>query len=400
MKLRTKLLIVSVTIIFFVSCALLLFVDVKVPVEQMTQQVLDNPTVTEVELPLKEMPPDLADFFSWYQPMIADASPAVLAVMRKFDPSFRASSLDRDKDIEQLFPTDEWLQKLLDMGIVIEDFSDYSGYLNMRWEFYHAKNDPEDIETLIYKYRLDADASWDEIVDAGIRFGAKLHTLAEQAMEADPLVYGGSMGRDGVFIPARLKTVYVQDGSMSSGTGVPEWVGRELSYRQSGRPPSREIPKDIDIIYLDEKGQPIKDRMPPSDDGGDMERFSNGETDAFGAAARDQKTLADDIDNSFPDDIPPPSNKKAFEFETPKIPKSMADLEKQLTPEGIEAELTEGLSADPADKAQQLIDQHGTEEGLRRLRESDPDAARQFERDRRPSRDAPKSDESPPEDSP
>ena len=35
------------------------------------------------------------------------------------------------------------------------------------------------------------------------------------------------------------------------------------------------------------------------------------------------------------------------------------------------------------DKAQQLIDQYGTEEGLRRLKKSDPEEARRFERERR-----------------
>ncbi len=63
----------------------------------------------------------------------------------------------------------------------------------------------------------------------------------------------------------------------------------------------------------------------------------------------------------------------------PISPQSVADLEKQLTPQGIGSDLIEGLSTNPADKAQRLIDQYGTEEGLRRLRESDPDAARQFE---------------------
>ena len=87
-------------------------------------------------------------------------------------------------------------------------------------------------------------------------------------------------------------------------------------------------------------------------------------------------------------------------------PQSVVDIEKQLTPQGIEAELSDGLPTAPADKAQQLIDEYGTEEGLRRLRETDPDAARRFERERRgaPSRDVPKaddySDDQPPDDSP
>lgn len=49
------------------------------------------------------------------------------------------------------------------------------------------------------------------------------------------------------------------------------------------------------------------------------------------------------------------------------------------------------LSSEQQEQAQQLIDQYGTEEGLRRLREMDPDAAERFERKRRgtPSRDIP-----------
>ena len=66
-------------------------------------------------------------------------------------------------------------------------------------------------------------------------------------------------------------------------------------------------------------------------------------------------------------------------------PPSVADLEKQFTPEGIEAELGEGLSLERFSKAQQLINQYGPEEGLRRFREADPEAARLFEQERRPT---------------
>ncbi len=371
---------------------------IKSPIEQMAQNILEDPNKAAREISPNEMTPDLANFLGWYKPIVENASPEVRAVMQKFDSKFRASPLDRNEKIEQFFPTDEWLQKLLDMGIVIDDFSAYSGHLNDRWTYYHAQNQPEMLSSMKYRFRLDEDASWDKVVDTGIRFYEKLHNRAEEAMTADPLVYGGQMGRDEVFIPFRLKTVYVRDSSISYGTGVPEWVGRELSDREAGLPPSRELPKDIDIIYLDEKGQPIKDRVPPS--GGDVERFSRGETDTVFDSANGQSPLADDFDNSFPDDLPP-SDTESYEFEKPNVPQSVADFEKQFSPEGIEAELSKGLPTDPADKAQQLIDQYGTEEGLRRLRESDPDAARRFERERRgaPSRDG-YPDEQSPDDSP
>lgn len=41
-----------------------------------------------------------------------------------------------------------------------------------------------------------------------------------------------------------------------------------------------------------------------------------------------------------------------------------------------------GLSPAQREEAKQLFDQYGTEEGLRRFRNTDPEAARQFERER------------------
>ena len=63
---------------------------------------------------------------------------------------------------------------------------------------------------------------------------------------------------------------------------------------------------------------------------------------------------------------------------------------------GVEADGWEGLSSEQREQAKQLFDQYGTEEGLRRFRESDPEAARRFEQERRsaPSRDVPKGEQS------
>ena len=137
------------------------------------------------------------------------------------------------------------------------------------------------------------------------------------------------------------------------------------------------------IVYLDENDQPIPDWVPPSGDGGEIEGFSSGEIDTALDSASEQSPLADDFDNSLADN-----------FEKPKLPESMVTAEKQLTPAEIEAELSKGVSPERFDKAQELFDQYSIEERLRRLRElreSDPDAARQFERERspKPARDVP-----------
>ena len=385
MKLKTKLLIGSVLIVC-TGCILLFLINVRDPVEQVVQTLLDEHHTNEERMYKsfkKRMSPELENFLNWYRPMVMDASPEVRAVMKKFDARFRSGWANRNEKIEQQFPTDEWIQRFLDMGIAIDNYSNYSGYLNGRWKFYHAKNAPEELSALKDSYGLDADVSWDEVLETGIRFGVKLHSLTDQAIAADPRVYGGKLSKHGVFIPIRLKTVYMQPGTITAGTGVPDWIPHEIGRREQGFPPSREIPSDIDIIYLDEKGQPIKDRVPPSGASGfEGEASLDMGVDTVGDLSSGESPLADDFDNSFTDDLPP-SDAEVYEFEKPNVPKSVADLEKQLTVEGIETQLKERLSPERFDKAQRLIDQYGTEEGLRRLRESDPDAARQFERKRR-----------------
>lgn len=102
-------------------------------------------------------------------------------------------------------------------------------------------------------------------------------------------------------------------------------------------------------------------------------------TDPFSEGSSNENTSGAPVHSDVPaspSDLP--------DIVKPVSPQSVADIEKQLTPQGIGSELIEGLSTNPADKAQKLIDQYGTVEGLRRLREVDPEAARQFERERSP----------------
>ncbi len=390
MKLKTQLIIGSVVLIICVGCGLLLLVDMKNPVEQMAETLLDGRPPRDM-IPLEQMTPDLANFIGWYQPMVVDASPEVRAVMKRFDAKYRSGWANRNEEIERWYSTDEWLQRLLDMGIVVDDYRTYTGYLSSRWIYYHAQNDPDSISTLKYRYGLGDDASWDEVVDAGIRFGIKLRTLANQAMDTDPLVYGGSMGREGIFIPTRFKTLYVKlNGGMSSGAGVPKWVARELTDREAGLPPSREIPDDIDIIYLDENGQPLSERVPPSGgDGGETPAFRSSETNAVLETAPEASSSPDDFDNSFEVGFPTQKEpSRPYESDPAQLLKNAAELEKQLTPElptaaGIETHLSERFSPDRLEKARQVLDRYGSEEGLRRLREDDPEVAAQVERTRR-----------------
>ena len=100
MKLKTKIVIVSVLIVC-ASCVLLLRINVKDPVEQVVQAVLDEPPTNEDKVyqsSRKRASPELENFLSWYGPMVKDASPEVRAVMKKFDAHFRSGWANRDED--------------------------------------------------------------------------------------------------------------------------------------------------------------------------------------------------------------------------------------------------------------------------------------------------------------
>lgn len=210
-----------------------------------------------------ESMPSFDEFMADYLPKIADASPEVKVVMKQFDPLYRTSS--RDNEIEKFLPADEWIQKLLDMGIVIEDFTDYSGWLSVRYGLFHAQKDSELLSLAKQRLNLSEVADWDTVVAEEIRVRDRLFTLTDEAMANDPLVSGGSLDSNGVFLPNRLNTVYVQtEGTASTiamGSGVPEWVSQELGKRHSGEAPSREIPEHIEIIFLNNDGEQVSEEV-------------------------------------------------------------------------------------------------------------------------------------------
>lgn len=84
----------------------------------------------------------------------------------------------------------------------------------------------------------------------------------------------------------------------------------------------------------------------------------------------------------------------SFQPETPSHrSETGVDVTHQTPPPSASTIMGEGISLDSYDTAKQLFDRYGTEEGLRRLREMNPDAAERFERGGRPSRGVPSGDD-------
>ena len=378
MKLRIT--IVAVTVIVAAGCAAVYFYLKQNPVAVVVDAVLKDRSLNDANI---ELTPELETFVNWYEPMVSDAPREVVDIMRRFDAKYRSNGAYRHKELEEFYPTDEWIKRLLDMGIKIESDDAYWDHLETRWFVYHAANDPEELQELKDEYGLDASASFEDVIDAEIRHNVLLKQSVDQAMAADPWVYGGELGADGVFIPYRHKTVYLLPGDITAGSGVPKWVVYELRDRELGNPPSREIPKDIEVVYLNREGQP-RETPPSVGDAGEIPTFHRDKADAGVESASSESMPPDRFDDSYPDEIPTQQEPRTPERVPPiDFPTSVADLEKQLASGGIEAELSEELSPERFDKVQQLIDQYGSEEGLRRFREMDPEAARRFEREQR-----------------
>lgn len=66
-----------------------------------------------------------------------DGPQTVEALLESFE------DLAADSEIDTQYPQNEWVQMLLDRGIVIEDFADYSGYLAARANLVYLENNPE-----------------------------------------------------------------------------------------------------------------------------------------------------------------------------------------------------------------------------------------------------------------
>ena len=252
---KPRIVIIAVAVIIATGAGLYFSFRQSPVIEKIVFQVLDSNYSNGAKAALT---PELRAFVDWYEPMVSDAPEAVIEVMKRFDPKYRTSRGHRNRGLEAVVPTDEWIERLLGLNVKIEDYDDYSAYLSGRWDIYRAKSDPEELSKLKDWHGLADSASWEAVIEADIRSSEKLHMLVKQAQAKDWRVTGGSLGNDGVFIPNRLFTVYVQPNTISAGLGIPEGLVHEIGRWESGVASKPKIPFYIDVIYLNEKGQPIK----------------------------------------------------------------------------------------------------------------------------------------------
>lgn len=166
---------------------------------------------------------------------------------------------------EKLYPKEQWLQRLMDNGYPFEDFPDYDIAFSVRFSVIKAKEDfenPEKRSRVLSDHRLPEDTTWEELEEVSIKFDIVSRLNDTWAEEADPSVFGGVTGMEGVFIPFKPNTVHVyisEDRTAAMYTGTTLTQQQEDDLRKFGVEP-----KGITVVYTDKEGRPLPAGAKPS----------------------------------------------------------------------------------------------------------------------------------------
>ena len=326
-----------------------------------------------------------------------EGAQTVEAIMETFDAMH--SKYFPLAEVDMKYPRTAWIQKCLDRGVLFEDYGDYSGFLSARHQAGDYENNPNsDLEMGMKKYYgLSPDASLEEYTNAVIDSTRRDLMAMKAAEREDPTVSGGFGTRNG-FIPMREGVLYVKVDEEGFGA---KFYGDPLSELEEDALLFDGItPEGLEVIYLGEDDKPLPPDVKPrldwaNYDLGDevwaaMEKNMTDKDWAAIGIERDRMLEIREARREVQTTTKPveQTQVEAVENVIQSDVEMAADVKKQFTPElptaeSVAAKLNEQLSLDRFDKAQQLIEQYGSEEGLRRFREMDPQAARQFERERR-----------------
>ncbi|MDE0040627.1 MAG: hypothetical protein OXT74_01210, partial [Candidatus Poribacteria bacterium] len=318
------------------------------------------------------------------------------ALMEAYDTNHRK----RDDLTETKYPRDEWLGMLLDKGLRVDDYSDYSLYMNTRTELVHLENQPEAWAS--GDYGIPPTDDWETFKSAYIDRQVWEYQQIYEAKREDPRVWAGHfVGPDRrTFLPSIPGRVYVE----RSDKGAVTFRGPPLSEEQRwdiinhGR-----HPEGYDIVYIDGNGTILSDSTPPRstaeegrqspDSPEAAQQNPSPETSADATHSRDDRSASpqNDYESTDNNQQSPQEAQEQFERALAEFLEhaSMTDaeLEKQYTPEtatenrarvteeDIETGLEERFSPERIHQAQQILSQYGPEEGLTRLREIDPEMA-------------------------
>ncbi len=293
--------------------------------------------------------------------------------------------------IDDKYPQAEWLQMLLDKGITIEDYGDYSGYMAPRWSLARREHQPE--EWASGNLGIPPTNDWETYEAAFIDRKIWEYQQLKVAMESNPEISGGIFigPNQETFIPFIPGRIYVERGK-----GGGSFIGTPLSDEQKFDILFRgKHPTDYDIVYINEDGDthlekpplitreeisaPADTWKPQSVEGDFAEKLPSENLEYLTESIPNQSTKKPDRIN-IDTEILRLSTLSDAEFE--------AEIKKLLRPEpptaeNIEETLNKRFSPEYLQKTFRTLNEYGLEEGLRRLEAEDIEMIKQLERQMR-----------------
>lgn len=363
---------------------------------------------------------------------IYDGPQTVKALMETFDEEY--FSLGAVQEIDEKYPRADWLQMFVDNGYDILDHNDYRAALGLRYDVESIRNDPDQWTSGLL--RIPPTDDWETYKAVYIEKQVSMFQRFNTATREDPEYTGGFIpySNPEVFLRYNGKRVYVMRNGLATS-----YFGRELTDEQRYNLTHQGIhPEGIEVIYIDDdynvltqrpalitpdmekvevpsfitpdmlknvelpphNWKPPKDWDPPP--GLEEALRANG----WGGSFAPQDVLPPDV-LSVPNNNLVEQNEKApqaaqEQFENAQrdfdrfAGMSDAELEAEfekmfmeqfpelITQEKVESAFreqfkTKHVSPERFNRALDILDRHGPEKGLRRLREVDPEAATQIE---------------------
>lgn len=333
----------------------------------------------------------------------------VEALMETFEAYDRQGAQGDTLEEDEKYPRAEWLAVLLEKEGAIRNYTDYSHWLGIRGNLIGFERDGNWVEGAQGVPPMD---DWETFKAAYIDRQAWEHQQMSMGRENDPNAFGGLFTGpdDRIYLPGRADRVYVQRKARGAFFhGAPLTQKQQWEIMLQGK-----HPEGYEIIYIDENGTVLSEPPPPIPPPTGEERR---QLEAWLKRGENQQTsdmpdqTSEDWDSGGQDRLSRDeivsaevqatqkrferAQTEAFERTTKSDAEIGAGLEKQLTPElptaaGIETQLSDRFSPERLEKAREVLERYGPEEGMRRLRKDDPEVAalaEQSRRDRQPAGD-------------
>ena len=369
--------------------------DIRAQLHKVKKEYGTPPTDVAITMTIKSVP-----FPKYEGPQTTEA------ILAEFADMYNATW--ETHEIAEKYPQDEWIQMLLDKGITIENSADFFWYQEPRRELIRIENDPSLwISGALGIPPID---DWETYKNAYIEKKLWRHELSLAQMKACPTSgFGVFVGENQeVFLPTTPNRVYVE--RFSNGASF-YGASRNLTQIQKFELLTKGItPENYEIVYIDSKGN-ILSQPPPLLTREDIlkaggtpppEEWFN--EDFSPQAPFDfEMDITTQESTDYPKlDVPASvekaqqnaqkqmeqrqqNAKKVLETLTKSDTDIVADLEKQLIPDlpteaDFEKVVRERFSPQRFNRALSTLNQYGPEEGLHRLKESDPELAGHIEK--------------------